>query len=169
MIALEAVQLRRLADDVLLQLQVNESVRVLEVHDLPDGTWSLDFEDRWPETRFPTFALEVQQDWSRDQAARELRLSLRDKLWICPLCQRRARIRRVVDMDVFRIDCNRCGRFEIEHEALDHFRLAYEARDEDLLKALARLSGYIRTTGGMPSLGVDTWQAIADAATRDSA
>ena len=74
MIALEAVQLRRLADDVLRQLQVDDSVRVIDVHDLSDGTWTVDFEDRWPETRFPAFALEVQQDWSRDQAARELRM-----------------------------------------------------------------------------------------------
>jgi hypothetical protein len=126
MIALEAVQLRRLADDLLRRLQVDDSVRVIDVHDLSDGTWSLDFEDRWPDARFPAFALEVQQDWSPEQAARELRLSLRDKLWICPRCQRRARIRRVVDMDVFRVDCDRCGRFEIEHAELDRLRVAYE-------------------------------------------
>jgi hypothetical protein len=130
MIALEAVQLRRLADDLLQQLQVHDFVRVMDVSDLSDGTWSLDFEDRWPDTRFPTFALEVQQGWSREQAARELRLSLRGKLWICPLCQRRARIRRVVDMDLFRIDCDRCGRFEIERTELDRRRLAYEDGDE---------------------------------------
>jgi hypothetical protein len=129
MIALEAVQLRRLADDLLQQLQVNDSVRVMDVYDLSDGTWSLDFEDRWPDTRFPTFALEVQQAWSREQASRELRLALRDKLWICPRCQRRARIRRVVDMDVFRIDCDRCGRFEIERAELERRRLAYEDGD----------------------------------------
>ena len=130
MIALEAVQLRRLADDLLQQLQVNDSVGVIEVHDLSDGTWSLDFEDRWPETRFPIFALEVQQDWSREQVSRELRLALRDKLWICPLCQRRARIRRVVDMDLLRIDCDRCGRFEVDRAELDRLRLAYEDGDE---------------------------------------
>ena len=126
MIALDAVQLRRLADDLLQQLQVHDSVRVMDVHDLSDGTWSLDFEDRWPDTRFPTFAIEVQQDWSREQMARELRLSLREKLWICPRCQRRARIRRVVDTDVFRVDCDRCGRFEIERTELDRLRLAQE-------------------------------------------
>ena len=130
MIALEAVQLRRLADDLLQQLQVNDSVGVIEVHDLSDGTWSLDFEDRWPETRFPIFALEVQQDWSREQVSRELRLALRDKLWICPLCQLRARIRRVVDMDLLRIDCDRCGRFEVDRAELDRLRLAYEDGDE---------------------------------------
>lgn len=131
MIALEAVQLRRLADDLLRQLQVEDSVRVIDVHDLSDGTWSVGFEDRWPDTRFPAFALEVQQDWSREQAARELRLSLRDKLWICPRCQLRARIRRVVDMDVFRVDCDRCGRFEMAHEELDRLRLAYEDDHRD--------------------------------------
>ena len=69
-----------------------------------------------------------------------------------------------MDMDVFRVDCDRCGRFEIEHAVLDQFRLAYEAADEELVSVLPRLSGYIRSAGGMPSLGVDTWQAIADAA-----
>lgn len=130
MIALEAVQLRRLADELLKQLRVDDSVGVMDVHDLSDGTWTIAFEDRWPETRFPTFEIEIQQDWSRDEAARQLRMRLREKLWICPRCQGRARIRRVVDMDVFRIDCDRCGRFEIEHAKLDHLRLAYEDGDE---------------------------------------
>ncbi len=166
MIALEAVQLRRLADDLLRQLQVGDSVRVIDVHDLSDGTWTVGFEDRWPDTRFPAFTLEVQQAWTREQAGHELRVALREKLWVCPLCQQRARIRRVVDMDVFRIDCDRCGRFEIEHAVLDQFRLAYEEGDEELVSVLPRLSGYIRSAGGMLSLGVDTWTAIADAAMR---
>ena len=136
MIALEAVQLRRLADEVLGQLHVDDSVHVMDVQDLADGTWTVGFEDRWPETRFPTFALEVRQDWPREQAARELRVALREKLWICPLCQQRARIRRVVDSNVFRIACDRCGRFEIEDEVLDLFRTGYEGGDEDLLKRL---------------------------------
>jgi hypothetical protein len=161
MIALEAVQLRRLADDLLRQLQVGDFVRVIDVHNLSDGTWTVGFEDRWPDTRFPAFTLEVQQAWTREQAGHELRVALREKLWVCPLCQQRARIRRVVDMDVFRIDCDRCGRFEIEHAVLDQFRLAYEEGDEKLVSVLPRLSGYIRNAGGMPSLGVDTWQAIA--------
>jgi hypothetical protein len=167
MTALEAVQLRRLADDLLRQLEVGDFVRVIDVHDLSDGTWTVGFEDRWPDTRFPAFTLEVQQDWSREQAAHELRVALRDKLWICPLCQQRARIRRVVDMDVFRVDCARCGRFEIEHAVLDRFRLAYEEGDEKLVSVLPRLSGHIRNAGGMLSLGVDTWQAIAGAASQE--
>ena len=126
MIALEAVQLRRLADDLLRQLDAGDFVRVIDVHDLSDGTWTVGFEDRWPDTRFPAFTLEVQQAWTREHAARELRMALLDKLWICPRCQQRARIRRVVDMDVFRIDCARCGRFEIEHAELDRLRLAHE-------------------------------------------
>jgi hypothetical protein len=160
MIALEAVQLRRLADELVRQLQVDDMVRVIDVLDLSDA-WSVEFEDRWPDTRFPAFALEVQRDWSREHAATELRLALREKLWICPLCQRRARIRRVVDMDVFRIDCEQCGRFEIEHELLDHFRAAFERGDEELLAMLPRLSGYTRTAVGIPSLGMDTWRALA--------
>ena len=166
MIALEAVQLQHLAADVLRQLHVDDSARVIDVHDLSDGTWAVGFEDHWPETRFPTFALEIRQDWSREQAARELRLALRDKLWICPLCQRRARIRRLVDLNVFRVECDGCGRFEIENEVLDHFRVAYEHDDERLVKALPRLSSFIRQARTMPSLGVDTWQALADAAMR---
>ena len=139
MIALEAVQLRALAADVLRQLQVDDFATVIDVHDLSDGAWSVGFEDRWPDTRFPTFEIEIQQDWSRDEAARELRMRLREKLWICPLCQRRAQIRRVVDMDVFRIMCDRCGRLEIESEVLDQIRSAYERGDEEVLNALSRV------------------------------
>ena len=139
MIALEAVQLRALAADVLRALQVEPFVSVVDVHDLSDGAWSVAFEDRWPDARFPTFAIEIQQDWSRDEAARELRMVLREKLWICPLCQQRARIRRVVDMSVFRIECDRCGRYEIESELLDRFRLAHDCGDEEALEALSRM------------------------------
>ncbi len=166
MIALEAVQLRRLADDVLRQLHVNPDVAAVDVHELTDGTWTISFEDRWPPTRFPAFALEVQQSWSGAQAARELRLTLRDKLWICPLCQLRARVRRVVDLNMFRIECDRCGRFEIDDEVLEHFRLAYERGDEHHVNMLERLSGFIRTADTMPSLGLDTWQGTADEAMR---
>lgn len=118
MIALDAVQLRTIATDVLRLLHVDDSVGVIDVHDLSDGAWSVNFEDRWPDTRFPTFAIEIQQEWSRDGVARELRTVLREKLWICPRCQRRAHIRRVIDTDVFRVDCHGCGRFEIDSEAL---------------------------------------------------
>ncbi len=114
MIALDAVQLRTIATDVLRLLHVDDSVGVIDVHDLSDGAWSVNFEDRWPDTRFPSFAIEIEQDWSRESAARELRMVLREKLWICPRCQRRASIRRLVDTNVFRIDCHRCGRFEID-------------------------------------------------------
>jgi hypothetical protein len=144
MIALEAVQLRALAADVLRQLQVDDFATIIDVHDLSDGAWSVSFEDRWPDTRFPTFEIEIQQDWSRDDAARELRMRLREKLWICPLCQRRAQIRRLVDMDVFRIMCDRCGRLEIESEVLDRIRSAYERGDEEVLQALSRV---VRSTG----------------------
>jgi hypothetical protein len=116
MIALEVVQLRALAVDVLRTLHVDDFVSVVDVHDLSDGAWSVTFEDRWPDTRFPTFAIEIQQDWSRDEAARELRVVLREKLWICPRCQKRAVIRRLVDSNVFKVDCDRCGRFEIDRD-----------------------------------------------------
>jgi hypothetical protein len=160
-ISLDAIQLRAIAADLLRTLQVDDSVAVLDIHDLSDGAWSVNFEDRWPDTRFPTFAIEIQQDWSREGAARELRMVLREKLWICPLCQRRAVIRRVIDMNVFRIDCHRCGRFEIDSEVLDLFRSAYEAGDERIVEMLPRLSDVIRGAGSPPSLTVDTWQGLA--------
>ena len=122
MIALDAIQLRTIAADVLRSLNVDDSVAVLDVHDLSDGTWSVIFEDRWPETRFPTFAIEIQQDWSRDGAAHELRTALREKLWLCPRCQRRAWMRRLVDTNVFRVECQKCGRFEIDSEELKGVR-----------------------------------------------
>jgi hypothetical protein len=118
MIALDAVQLRTIATDVLRLLHVDDSVGVIDVHDLSDGAWSVNFEDRWPDTRFPSFAIEIERDWSRESAARELRMVLREKLWICPRCQRRAHIRRVIDTDVFRVDCHGCGRFEIDSVAM---------------------------------------------------
>jgi hypothetical protein len=161
MIALDAIQLRTIAADVLRSLEVNDSVAVLDVHDLSDGAWSVNFEDRWPDTRFPTFEVEIQQDWSREGAARELRIVLREKLWICPLCQRRASIRRLVDMNVFRVECHACGRFEIDSEVMDLFRSAYEDGDDPIVTALPRLSYATRRAGSPPSLGVDTWRGLA--------
>jgi len=161
MIALDAIQLRTIAADVLRSLEVNDSVEVLDVHDLSDGAWSVTFEDRWPETRFPTFAIEIQQDWSREGAARELRIVLREKLWICPLCQIRALIRRLVDMDVSRVECHGCGRFEIDSEVMDLFRSAYEDGDDRIVTALPKLSEVTRRAASPPSLGVDTWQGLA--------
>src|SRR6185436_4231597 len=161
MIALDAIQLRTIAADVLRSLQVEDLVNVLDVHDLSDGTWSVTFEDRRPDTRFPSFAIDIQQDWSREGAARELRVVLREKLWICPLCQRRALIRRLVDMNVFRIECQRCGRFEIDGEVLDLFRSAYEDGDDRIVAALPQLSHAIRNATSPPSLRLDTWQGLA--------
>ena len=161
MIALDAVQLRTIATDVLRLLHVDDLVGVIDVHDLSDGAWSVNFEDRWPDTRFPSFAIEIEQDWSRESAARELRVLLREKLWICPLCQRRASIRRLVDMNVFRIECQQCGRFEIDGEVLDLFRSAYEDGDDRILTALPRLSDVTRRAASPPSLGVDAWQGLA--------
>jgi ribosomal protein S27AE len=117
-ISLDAIQLRTIAADVLKTLHVNDSVAVLDVHDMSDGAWSIDFEDRWPDTRFPTFVIEIPQEWSREGAARELRAVLREKLWICPRCQRRAWMRRLVDANVFRVECGQCGRYEIDSEEL---------------------------------------------------
>ena len=129
MIKLEAVQLRRIAAEAIEQLDVGNFVAVTDVRELTDGTWMVLFEDQSPDTRFPTFEIAIQQDWERPLAARELRRVLRSKLGICPLCQRRAEIRRLIDREVFRVLCERCGRFELDHAELDRLRQEYEARD----------------------------------------
>lgn len=118
MISLDAIQLRTIAAEVLRALQVDDFVEVIDVHDLSDGAWSVNFEDRWPDTRFPTFAIEIEQNWSREAATSELQMVLREKLWICPRCQRRAWMRRLVDANVFRVECQQCGRYEIDSEEL---------------------------------------------------
>ena len=129
MIALQAVQLRRIAAETLEQLDVGSQVAVTDVRELTDGAWIVLFEDQSPDTRFPTFEIAIQQDWERAQAARELRLVLRSKLAICPHCQRRAEIRRLIDREVFRVVCTHCGRFEIDHAELERLRQEREARD----------------------------------------
>jgi len=164
-VRLEALQLQRLAAEVLRQLDVGDTTQVTEVRELTDGTWMVDFEDRAPDARFPGFAIDIQQDWSREQAVRELRLELRSKLWICPLCQRRSQIRRIIDREVFRVECDRCGRFEIEHLLLEHFRLAYEGDDRDLMEQLPRLADFVSRTGGMPFLSSDNWRTLANPST----
>jgi hypothetical protein len=163
LVRLEALQLRHLAAEVLRQLDVDDTTQVMEVRELTDGTWMVDFEDRSPDARFPGFAIDIQQDWSREQAVRELRLELRSKLWICPLCQRRSQIRRIIDREVFRVECDRCGRFEIENVLLEHFRRAYEGGDRDLIEQLPRLADFVGRTPGMPFLSGDNWRTLATA------
>lgn len=163
MIRLEALQLRRLAADVLRQLKVDDTAEVMEVSELTDGTWMVDFEDHSPDTRFPGFSIDIQQDWSPEHAIRELRIELRNKLWICPLCQRRSQIRRIIDREVFRVECDRCGRFELEHALLDHLRVAYEDRDQGLEDQLQRLSKFVGGAGGLPFLSSDNWRTLAKA------
>jgi hypothetical protein len=158
-VRLEALQLQRLAVEALRQLDVDDTAQVSEVRELTDGTWMVDFEDRSPDARFPGFAIDIRQDWSREQAARELRLELRHKLWICPLCQRRSRIRRIIDREVFRVECDRCGRFEIESVLLDRFRVAHEGSDQSLVEQLPRLAEFVCRAGGMPFLSADNWRA----------
>jgi hypothetical protein len=163
-IRIEALQLHRLAFDVLRQLNVADTVETMEVRELTDGTWMVGFADRSPDTRFPGFEIAIEQAWSPEQAGRELRLELREKLWICPLCQRRSQIRRIIDREVFRVECDRCGRFEIQHGLLDHFRLAYEADDQGLVEQLEHLSEVVGRAVGMPFLTADNWRPLADAA-----
>lgn len=162
MIRIEALQLRRLAADVLRQLDVSNTVEVMEIRELTDGTWMVGFGDHHPDTRFPGFDISIQPQWSSEQAVRELRLELREKLWICPLCQRRSQIRRIIDRELFRVSCERCGRFEIEKDLLEHFRLAYERGDTDLITQLSRLSELVSRAERMPLLSSDNWRALAD-------
>src|SRR3954469_18142761 len=79
MVKLEVVQLRHLAAGALAQLNVQDTTAVIDIHELPDGSWFVDFEDRFPETRFPAFAIGIEPDWSADEASRMLRRELRDK------------------------------------------------------------------------------------------
>ena len=46
-----------------------------------------------------------------------------EKLWICPLCQRRSQIRRIIDREVFRVGCGDAV-FRNESDLLEQFRLA---------------------------------------------
>jgi hypothetical protein len=156
------LQLRRLAADVLRQLEVVDTVELMDVRELTDGTWMVGFGDRSPDTRFPGFEIGIEQEWSPERAVRELRLELREKLWVCPLCQRRSQIRRIIDREVFRVLCDRCGRFEIENGLLESLRLAYEADDKDVVEQLPRLSEFIGRADGMPFLSVDNWRTLAD-------
>jgi Zn ribbon nucleic-acid-binding protein len=142
---------------------------VVDVRDQSNGLWSIHFEDRWPDTRFPTFAGEINLDRSQEVSAREvseslralLRGMLRIKLWICPLCQKRALIRRLVDTEASRVECHRCGRFEIDSDVLELLRSGYEEGDERIAKALPRLSEAVRAADSPPSLSMDTWQGLA--------
>ena len=122
MIRIEAMQLQRLAVETLRQLNVADTVQTAEVRELTDGMWLVRFDDRLPSTRFPVFEIHIQQDWSPEEAVQELRFELRKKLWICPLCQRRAEIRRLVDHEAFRVECGHCGRFEIDAARLEQLR-----------------------------------------------
>ena len=86
-------------------------------------------------------------------------------MWICPLCQRRARIRRIIDREVFRVECDRCGRFEIEHLLLDYFRLAYEDNGEGVVEQLSRLAAFVGREGSGAFLSAENWRTLAGATT----
>ncbi len=161
MIRIEAIQLQRLAAETLRQLGVADMVQATDVGELTDGTWLVRFEDRWPTTRFPIFEIYIEQEWSPEQAGRELRIELRKKLWICPLCQRRATIRRVVDQEAFRVDCDHCGRFEIDAALLDQLRLSLENADAALVQRLPHVSDYVRGANRIPFLSPENWRELA--------
>jgi Zn ribbon nucleic-acid-binding protein len=161
-IKLEAIQLQRLTATTLQRLNVTDTVTVREIRELPDGTWLIGFEDHLPNTRFPGFEVYIEQDWSVEEAGRELRWELRKKLWVCPLCQRRGEIRRMVDREVFRVECTQCGRYEIEADLLDYLRRAAEQEDPVVAERLARLSDRTRSEDRLPPLSMDNWENLAE-------
>jgi hypothetical protein len=163
MIGIGVLQLRRISADALRQLHVDDTTEVQDIRELTDGTWMVAFVDRSPDTRFPGFDVSVQREWSPAQTARRLRLELRQKLWVCPLCQHRASIRRIVDREAFRVLCERCGRFEIDSVLLNDFRVAYEDNDSVLVEALSRLSQTVPNARGSVVLTADTWRTFVSA------
>jgi hypothetical protein len=60
------------------------------------------------------------------------------------------------------VECDRCGRFEIENGLLDHFRVAYEGNDVGVVDELPRLSEFVGRSGGMPSLTADNWRTLVN-------
>jgi hypothetical protein len=62
--------------------------------------------------------------------------------------------------------CDRCGRFEIEHDLLAHFRVAYEDNDKNLVEELSRLAECVSRAVGMPFLSADNWRELANSGTR---
>jgi hypothetical protein len=165
MIRFEALQLQRLAADALRRLTVTDTVHTTEVRELPDGTWLVQFEDLLPASRFPIFDLYIQPEWTPEQAARELRVELRKRLWICPLCQRRAGIRRLVDREAFRVECDQCGRYEMDAGLLEYLRTAFEDSDEAVLVRLPRLAARVRERAPLPCLTLDNWAALGESTT----
>jgi hypothetical protein len=167
MIRIEALQLRQIAVNVLRELGVEDTAELMDIRELLDGTWMVGFADHSPDTRFPGFDVAVQQEWSPVEAASALRLELREKLWICPLCQRRSQIRRIIDREVFRVQCDSCGRFEIEHSLLDRFRHAFETHDDGIVPQLEHLSRVTSRGARVIFLSEQHWRAIAAAARTD--
>jgi hypothetical protein len=90
-------------------------------------------------------------------------VELRNKLWICPLCQRRALIRRIVDRELFRIECEQCGRFEIDAALLDHLRRVLEDDDKFVAERLPRLAEHVRQADAMPHLSTENWLTLGGA------
>jgi hypothetical protein len=161
-IKIEAIQLQHLTATTLQQLNVADTVRVVEIRELPDGTWLIALEDHLPNTRFPGFEVYIEPEWSIEEAGRELRHELRRRLWICPLCQRRGEIRRMVDREEFRVECERCGRFEIESGLLDYLRQAVEDGDEAVLGRLPALAEHTRDVDRTARLTLNNWVSLAD-------
>jgi hypothetical protein len=165
MIRIEALQLQRLAGEALRQLNVTETVRFAGIQELTDGMWLVRFEDALPQSRFPIFDVYIEQEWTPEQASLELRAELRKRLWVCPLCQRRAEIRRLVDHEAFRVECDSCGRYEIDAALLDYLRGAIEGADHGVLDRLARLAARVREPAPLPCLTLDNWAALGETAT----
>jgi hypothetical protein len=69
-------------------------------------------------------------------------------------------IRRIVDREQFRIECERCGRFEIDAALLDNLRRLFEDDDRTAIERLSRLAEYVRQAAEIPSLSTENWVTL---------
>ena len=103
-----------------------------------------------------------------EQAVRELRLELREKLWICPLCQRRSQIRRIIDRETFsRIGAIKCGG-DSKSSTRSSSTSGWPTKrlTRSVVYQLPRLSEIVGRDGNMPFLSADNWRTLAGATTK---
>ena len=62
--------------------------------------------------------------------------------------------------EVFRVECDGCGRFEIDQQLLEDFRLAYEMTDTGFVELFPKLAESVRRAGGVPHLSSDRWREL---------
>ena len=127
---------------------------------MTDGTWMVDFEDRAPDTRFPGFSSTFSRIGPPNRRSASFGSNCGTGSGSARSVNAASQIRRITDRDVFRVECDRCGRFEIESGLLDHFRVAYEGNDRSLVDELPRLAEFVGRAKGMPFLTADNWRTL---------